>query len=72
MAKNFRELEAKMPLEARARSDAKTQRMIEEMALNELRLIFEGLECEFSAVVLLRELVRVRGDFYEHCFSPNG
>ena len=37
MAKNFRELEAKMPAEARARSDAKTQEMIEEMALNELR-----------------------------------
>ncbi len=37
MAKNFRELEAKMPPEARARSDAKTQKMVEEMALNELR-----------------------------------
>ena len=30
MAKNFRELEAKMSLEGRARSDAKTQKMIEE------------------------------------------
>ena len=37
MAKNFRELEAKMSPGARARSDAKTQKMIEEMALNELR-----------------------------------
>src|SRR6266436_2403627 len=37
MAKNFRELEAKMSPEARARSDAKTQKMIAEMALNELR-----------------------------------
>jgi transcriptional regulator with XRE-family HTH domain len=37
MAKNFRELEAKMSPEARARSDAKTKKMIEEMALNELR-----------------------------------
>src|SRR5258707_8213460 len=37
MAKNFRELEAKMSPEARARSNAKTQRMIDEMALNELR-----------------------------------
>src|SRR5437588_9854259 len=37
MAKNFRELEAKMSPESRARSDAKTQKMIEEMALNELR-----------------------------------
>jgi len=37
MAKNFRELEAKMSRGARARSDVKTQKMIEEMALNELR-----------------------------------
>jgi transcriptional regulator with XRE-family HTH domain len=37
MARNFRELEAKMSPGARARSDAKTQKMIEEMALNELR-----------------------------------
>ncbi len=37
MAKSFRELEAKMAPGARARSDAKTQKMIEEMALNELR-----------------------------------
>ena len=37
MAKNFRELEAKMSPGARARSDAKSQKMIEEMALNELR-----------------------------------
>ncbi len=37
MAKNFRELEAKMTVGARARSDAKTKKVIEEMALNELR-----------------------------------
>jgi transcriptional regulator with XRE-family HTH domain len=37
MAKNFRELEAKMSPRARARSDAKAQKMIAEMALNELR-----------------------------------
>src|SRR5271154_4695305 len=37
VAKNFRELEAKMSPGARARSDAKTQKMIAEMALHELR-----------------------------------
>jgi DNA-binding XRE family transcriptional regulator len=37
MAKNFKELQAKMPPEARARSDAKAQQMIQEMALDELR-----------------------------------
>lgn len=37
MAKNFRELQAKMSSERRARSEAKAKRMIEEMALDELR-----------------------------------
>lgn len=37
MARNFRELEAKMSPESRARSDAKAQKMIAEMALDELR-----------------------------------
>jgi len=37
MARNFRELEAKMSPESRARSDAKTKKMIAEMALDELR-----------------------------------
>jgi transcriptional regulator with XRE-family HTH domain len=37
MARDFRELEAKMPPAARARSDAKARKMIAEMALAELR-----------------------------------
>jgi DNA-binding XRE family transcriptional regulator len=37
MAKNFRELQAKMSAERRARSEAKAKRMIEEMTLDELR-----------------------------------
>src|SRR5277367_177976 len=37
MARNFRELEAQMPPAARARSDAKARKMMEEMALAELR-----------------------------------
>lgn len=37
MAKNFRELEARMSPRALARSDAKTQKMVNEMALDELR-----------------------------------
>jgi transcriptional regulator with XRE-family HTH domain len=37
MAKNFRELEAKMSPEARAVSDPKSKKMIEEMALKEPR-----------------------------------
>ncbi len=37
MAKNFKALQAKMPPAARARSEAKAQRMIQDMALDELR-----------------------------------
>ena len=37
MAKTFRDLDAKMSPESRARSDAKTKKMIAEMALDELR-----------------------------------
>ena len=37
MAKNFKELQAKMSPAARARSEAKADKMIAEMALDELR-----------------------------------
>jgi DNA-binding transcriptional regulator YiaG len=37
MAKNFKQLQAEMAPERRARSEAKAKRMIEEMALDELR-----------------------------------
>ena len=37
MAENFKALQEKMTPEARARSEAKAQRMIQEMALDELR-----------------------------------
>jgi transcriptional regulator with XRE-family HTH domain len=41
MAKKFAELEARMSQEALARSDAKANRLTEEMALNELRAALE-------------------------------
>ena len=37
MAKNFRELEARMSPAARARAEAKAERMLKDMALDELR-----------------------------------
>ncbi|MGD0696991.1 MAG: helix-turn-helix transcriptional regulator [Terriglobia bacterium] len=37
MAKNFRELEARMSPAARARAEAKAERMLNDMALDELR-----------------------------------
>lgn len=38
MARNFKRLQAKMSAEARARSEAKANKMIEEMPLDELRV----------------------------------
>ena len=37
MPKNFKELEAKMPAQAQARAQAKADRMLNDMALDELR-----------------------------------
>jgi len=37
MAKSFKELEARMSPQSRARSDAKARRLMEEMPLNEIR-----------------------------------
>ncbi len=38
MAKNFKDLQEKMPPEARARAEAKARKMLSAMALNELRV----------------------------------
>jgi len=51
MAKNFGELEAKMSPESRTHADAKTLKMIDEMALNELRQAM-GITQERLAKVL--------------------
>jgi len=51
MAKKFAELRAKMSPESRARSEAKTQKMLAEMPLNELRQA-RGLSQKMLAAVL--------------------
>jgi transcriptional regulator with XRE-family HTH domain len=51
MARKFSELEAKMPAEAIARSDARYREMIAEMPLNELRRA-RGLSQEVLAKIL--------------------
>ena len=55
MAKNFRELEAKMSPEARARSDAKAKKMIEEMALDELRVARELTQEQLARVLRVNQ-----------------
>ena len=51
MARNFRELEAKMSPESRARSDAKAQRMIAEMPLDELREAREMTQVQLAKIL---------------------
>jgi transcriptional regulator with XRE-family HTH domain len=51
MARNFRELEAKMSPESRARSDAKAQKMIAEMALDELREAREMTQVRLAKIL---------------------
>jgi len=51
MGRNFRELEAKMSPESRARSDAKTQKMIAEMALDELREAREMTQVHLAKIL---------------------
>ena len=51
MARNFRELEAKMSPESRARSDAKAQKMIAEMALDELREAREMTQAHLAKIL---------------------
>ena len=50
MAKNFKELQEKMPREARLRSEASAEKMISEMGLAELRAAMDaGIARECSA-----------------------
>lgn len=55
MAKNFRELEAKMSPESRARSDAKAKKMIEEMALDELRAARELTQEQLARILRVNQ-----------------
>jgi DNA-binding transcriptional regulator YiaG len=51
MARNFRELEAKMSPGSRARSDAKAQKMIADMALDELREAREMTQVHLAKIL---------------------
>ena len=55
MAKNFKKLQAKMSPESRARSEAKAQKMIEEMALDELRAARELTQEHLSKILGVRQ-----------------
>jgi DNA-binding Xre family transcriptional regulator len=55
MAKNFRELQAKMSPERRARSEAKAKRMIEEMALDELRVARELTQEQLARALKIKQ-----------------
>ena len=55
MAKNFRLLQAKMSLKARRRSEAKANRMIREMALDELRQARQMTQEQLAAQLKVRQ-----------------
>jgi len=55
MAKNFKELQAKMSPQARARSEAKAERMIQEMALDELRTALDLTQEQLAEVLHVRQ-----------------
>ena len=55
MAKNFKELQAKMSPAARSRSEAKAERMIREMALDELRTALDLTQEQLAEVLHVRQ-----------------
>ena len=55
MARNFRELEARMSPESRKRSDDKTKRMIQAMALDELRAAREMTQEQLATILGVRQ-----------------
>ena len=55
MAKNFKELQARMSPAARVRSEAKAERMIREMALDELRTALDLTQEQLAEVLHVRQ-----------------
>ncbi len=55
MAKNFRQVQAKMSPKARRRSEAKANRMIREMALDELRVARQLTQEQLAAQLKVRQ-----------------
>jgi transcriptional regulator with XRE-family HTH domain len=55
MAKKFKELQAKMSPEARARSEAKAEGMIREMALDELRAALDLTQEQLADVLQVKQ-----------------
>jgi DNA-binding Xre family transcriptional regulator len=55
MAKNVKDLQAKMSPESRARSEAKAERLIEEMALDELRAARALTQEHLSTILGIRQ-----------------
>lgn len=55
MARNFKELQARTSPETRARSEAKAERMIQEMALDELRTALDLTQEQLAEVLHVRQ-----------------
>jgi transcriptional regulator with XRE-family HTH domain len=55
VAKNFKDLQIRMSPEARARSEAKAERIIQEMALDELRAALDLTQEQLAEVLHVRQ-----------------
>lgn len=55
MAKNFKELQAKMSPAARARSEAKAEQMLSEMALDELRVALDLTQEQLAEALHIKQ-----------------
>jgi transcriptional regulator with XRE-family HTH domain len=68
MAKNFKALQARMSPQARARSAAKAEQFIREMALDELRMALDLTQEQLAEVLHVRQAaiskVERRSDMY--------
>ena len=68
MAKNFKELQARMSPQARVRSETKAEQMIREMALDELRAALDLTQEQLAEVLHVRQAaiskVERRSDMY--------
>jgi len=68
MAKNFKQLQKKMPPPARTRSQAKAEQMIREMALDELRAALDLTQEQLAEVLHVNQAaiskVERRSDMY--------
>jgi DNA-binding XRE family transcriptional regulator len=72
MAKNFKELQAKMSPERRARNEAAAAKMIDEMALDELREARDLTQEQLARLLHVNQIKAMGGRLEIRAVFPNG